>query len=192
MKPFCTARQGLAATQAFIDLLDGGLDPRSIERISVFTPPAYAGMIAQGVNPASRTSGFVSVGFQMGLAACHRAHLWDLDRASVMNDPQVLDLVRRVTVEPDSALAADFPRRWPARIEVHAAGQVETRTLLIAPGDPEAPLDDEAFARKAHRILDPLFGAPQADELLWLAGEGLTNDLALARLAAAFTSALQP
>ena len=191
MKPFCTARQGLAATQAFIDLLDAGLDPRSIESIRVFAPPAYAGMIGQTAHSASRTSGFVSVGFQMGLAAFRRDHLWDLDRASVMDDPQVLGLAQRVTVEPDAALAADFPRRWAARIEVRAAGRTEERTLTVAPGDPDARLDDDAFVRKAHRILDPLFGAPQADELLWLAGEGLSSDLALAKLASAFAAAAQ-
>ena len=191
MKPFSTARQGLAATQAFIDLLDEGLDPRTVESIRIYAPPAYVGMIGLRADPATPASSFVSVAFQMGLAAFRRDRLWDVDRTAVMDDPQVRALAARVSVEADPALAAEFPRRWPARIVVEANGSATTRSISISPGDPDNRLDDDAFARKAHRILDPLFGAPMADEILWQAGNGLVSDLGLARLAADFEAAVQ-
>jgi 2-methylcitrate dehydratase PrpD len=138
LKPFCTARQGLAATQALIDLLDEGLDPRTIEAIKVRVPSAYAGMLSQRVDPTNRSSSIVSVGFQMALAALRRDSLWDIDRTAAMRDPAALGLAKRVSVEADPALQTEFPRHWPAAIEVVAGGSVIKRSVHIAAAIPSA------------------------------------------------------
>ena len=190
MKPFCTARQALGATEAFISLLDDGLDPHSVESVKVRVPQAYAGMISGAIDPANRSSGFVNAGFQMGLAAFQRAHLWDLDRMAVMRDRDVLGFASKVSVEADAALQQQFPKRWPASIEVSVAGKVHLRTLEVITGDPDKPLDDAALAIKAHRILDPLLGAEEAARLIAIAHGGLDDDGASARLCETFCAVM--
>ena len=191
MKPFCTARQALGATEAMIGLLDEGLDPHSIESVKVRAPQAYAGMISGAIDPASRSTGFVNAGFQMGLAAFSRAHLWDLDRVNVMNNPEVLAFARKVSVEPDAELQKQFPKRWPAEIEVRAGGRTLHRAAHEVTGDPDKPLDDAALALKAHRILDPLFGMNNAARMISIAHGGLNDAAACQKLCAAFGAVMQ-
>jgi 2-methylcitrate dehydratase PrpD len=190
MKPFCTARQALGATEAFISLLDSGLDPDTIESVKVRVPQAYAGMISGAIDPASRSTGFVNAGFQMGLAAFQHAHLWDLDRMAIMGNRKVLDFASRVSVEPDASLQQLFPKQWPASIEVTAGGKVVTRKIETVSGDPDKPLDDAALATKAHRILDPLVGPTEAERLIATAHGGLNDPAACAALCDAFAAVM--
>ena len=183
MKPFCTARQALAATEALIELLDGGLDPRAIDGIRVRAPATYAGMISQPVDPANRTSGIVSVAFQMGLAARQRGHLWDLDRAAVMNDPEVLSFASKVDVVADAELQKELPGRWPAAITVMTSAGNFEREVLSATGDPDRRLDDAAVAVKGKRILAPLFGDARASEMVEAAAGALDDAESCRRVA---------
>ncbi len=192
MKPFCTARQALGATEAFISLLDEGLDPRGVDAVKVRVPRAYAGMISGAVDPASRSTGFVNAGFQMGLAAFQRERLWDLDRMSVMNDREVLGFASKVKVEPDDAMQKLFPKHWPAAIEVSAGGKVIHRALDVITGDPDKPLDDAALAVKAHRILDPLVGAGEAAKLVAIARGWDKDAAACVKLCEAFGAVMPP
>ena len=57
MKPFCTARQALGATQAMIELVDEGLDPATIDSVKVRVPNAYQAMISAPIDPSSRSTG---------------------------------------------------------------------------------------------------------------------------------------
>ncbi len=186
MKPFCTARQALGATQAMMELLDEGLDPDSVESISVRVPLSHAGMISQAVDPASRATGFVSAGFQMGLAAYRRDHLWDLDRAAVMSDARVLDFARKTRVAGDAELQREFPKRWPASIEVTASGHTLRRTVMTPKGDPSVPLDTAALADKARRLLEPLTGAEEAARLIGIARDGFRDAAACKSLCGTF------
>ena len=188
MKPFCTARQALGATDAMMALFDEGLDPRAVESVRVRAPRAYTAMISGAIDPANRSSGFVNAGFQMGLAGFRRAHLWDLDRMSVMADPDVLAFAKKVTVEPDDSLQTDFPRQWPAAIDVRANGATLTRENRVVIGDPGRRLDETALAAKAHRILDPLVGETEAERLAATARDGLKDTASCARLCEAFAT----
>ena len=175
MKPFCTARQALGAADAFMELLDEGLDPRDIESITVRAPQTYVGMISGAINPGNRSSGFVNAGFQMGLAAFRRDRLWDLDRLEVMNDPDVLALAKKTRVIADAELQKLFPHRWPAIIDVVAGGKTLTREAISVTGDPDRRLDDARLEDKASRILTPLVGAAQARTTIDAAMHGLEN-----------------
>ena len=46
LKPFCSAKQGIAAIEAFRTILDRGVRAETISKVRVRVPPAYAGMIA--------------------------------------------------------------------------------------------------------------------------------------------------
>ena len=190
MKPFCTARQALGPTDAFMALLDDGLDPRAVDSVVVRAPQTYVGMISQPVDPANRLSGFVNAGFQMGLAAFRRDHLWDLDRSTVMNDADALALAARVSVVADPALQAEYPRRWPAIIEVRVGDRIIERAAMAVTGDPDRRLDDAAVAAKGSRLLTPLMGEARARETVEAAMSGLTSRSHCERLVSTFAAAV--
>lgn len=159
IKPFSTARQALSPTQALQDLISEGLDPHAIDSIEVRVPEAYAGMISRPL-AAWRSSGYSNAGFQMALAALKPAHLLDLDRSSVMQDAELLAFARKVQVKADPLLQEDFPRRWPAEIEVRCGAQV-LRCKVVSPrGDAANRLSQDEIAAKAGALLDGVQSSP--------------------------------
>ena len=56
MKPFCSAKQSIAAVEALRPILRCGTAPASIASIKVRVPPAYAGMIATKAQDGGRTT----------------------------------------------------------------------------------------------------------------------------------------
>jgi 2-methylcitrate dehydratase PrpD len=148
-KTFPTARQGANALVAFRDLLrDEELDPAQIVRVEVEVPPACARLIAQPLDPANRLMLIANAGFQFGAAAYAPELLAEVDRQGPF-PAAVLAFAERVAVAPSTALEADFPRRWGARVVVELAGgrRVERTRHTIA-GDPEEPLTPAALAAK--------------------------------------------
>lgn len=186
-KPFSTARQALAPTQALMDLLDGGLSVAHIQSIRVCVPPAYARMISQPVDRRSRSSGYVSAPFQMALAALRRGALWDLDRSLVMQDDDLHAFAARISVEPDADLQQAYPARWQGRIEVSTAAGVITRSVEDAHGDAANPLDDAAMEKKAVALLSSRLGEAQARATWRTGSQGFDSAESLRR----FTQMLQ-
>ena len=168
-KPFSTARQALAPTQALIDLLAAGLAVECIQSIRVFVPPAYERMISQPIDRRSRASGYVSAPFQMALAALRREALWDLDRSLVMQDDDLHAFAARISVEADVGLQAAYPARWQGRIQVTTADGVITRSVEDAHGDAANPLENEEMEKKAIALLSPALGEAKA-RAAWATG----------------------
>ena len=186
LKPFSTARQALAPTQALLELLSEGLRADAVEAIVVRTPHSYAGMISQPIRPDNRGSGYVSAAFQMALAALEARHLWDLDRAVVMHDREILDFAAKVKVEADHDLQSYYPDRWPGEIEVTTRNGVVRRRIIDVRGDASRPLTKEERHAKARNLLEPLIGADDAVTLSRLTDEIFASTTNMA----AFKSAL--
>ena len=83
MKPFCLAKQAIAAVEAFQAIVqDENVRSDAITKIRVRVPPAYAGMIATRAEPGVRQSTLVSVAYQIALAALAPERLYDVDRSA--------------------------------------------------------------------------------------------------------------
>jgi 2-methylcitrate dehydratase PrpD len=189
MKPFCSAKQGIAAVEAFRGLLQEGVRTDAIEKVRVQVPKAYAAMIATRAVPGARQSTMVSVAHQIALAALAPQRLYDVDRSTPQPDAAVADLSAKIEVVPDVTLEQFYPRHWPAEVEVDAGGKTFRRRVVAAAGDPEHPLDRDALDDKAHRVLDPLLGAARVDGWLGLCHGALESSTACERLATAFADA---
>lgn len=189
MKPFCSAKQAIAAVEAFRALLQEGVRADAIDKVRVRVPKAYAAMIATRAVPGARQSTMVSVAHQLALAALAPQRLYDVDRSTADADAAVTQLEAKIEVVPDAALEAFYPPHWPAEVEVEAGGQMFRRRVIETLGDPEHPLDRAAVDDKAHCMLDPLVGAARVDEWLRLCHDGLLNYAACERLAAGFAAA---
>jgi 2-methylcitrate dehydratase PrpD len=189
MKPFCSAKQAIAAVEAFRALLREGVRADAIDKVQVRVPKAYAAMIATRAVPGARQSTMVSVAHQLALAALAPQRLYDVDRSTADADAAVTQLAAKIEVVPDASLEAFYPQHWPAEVEVEAGGQIFRRRVIETRGDPEHPLDRVAVDDKAHRVLDPLVGAARVDAWLRLCHDGLQDGVACERLAAAFAGA---
>ena len=190
IKPWCSAKQAIAATQAFRAMLADGLSVDHIESVTVRVPPAYADMIGGQANQTNRSSTFSSVRYQMALAAFLPEGLYDVCRERIFWDERVPALMQKIAVEKDEALTAHYPRRWPAKLIVKAGGATREWDLLDSPGDPGARFDDEALADKAARVLDPLVAAGAATTWLSDVDEAVLDHRLLPALAAKLEQAL--
>lgn len=180
LKPFCTSRQALSATVAMQELLAEGLDPATIESVLVHVPSAYAGMISTKLDPAVRATSYVSAGAQMAIAAFAPAHLYDVDRATILGDQRIQRLAALVHVEADPGMDANFPSCWPAAVEVRTTAGITSKRIVAATGDPTRRLDDAALASKATAVFDHIGLASKAAEIVEL-GRLTTGDAAACR-----------
>jgi 2-methylcitrate dehydratase PrpD len=186
LKPFCSAKQAIAAVEALRIVLESGVRPDAITALRVRVPPAYVQMISQKAQAGSRSSTLVSVARQLALRAYDPSRLLDVDRSETIVDPAILGFEAKVEVVADPDLAQYYPRRWPAELEVMASGAIMRERVVEAPGDPGRPLGDDEIAAKAHGVLDRLIGRDAAVALIEVGRHGLDDAAACGRLASSF------
>jgi 2-methylcitrate dehydratase PrpD len=172
IKPFCSAKQAIAAVEAFTTVIDGGVAPDTISKVVVRVPPAYSRMVAMKPEAGARSSTIVSASFQIGLAAYHRERLYDIERAAAMDEKAALALAGKIEIVADEALAEFFPATFPAEVEVVANGKSVRQRVTAANGDPGRQLDDAALFDKAKRILGAASAEPIKAGLDGLKSEG--------------------
>jgi 2-methylcitrate dehydratase PrpD len=185
LKPFCSAKQAISSIEALMALIDEGLAPETISKVSVRVPPPYAGMIAMKPGLDSRSSTIVSAAFQMGLAAHNRARLYDIERAEALLEHDAMAFADKVEIAADESLLESFPASYPAEIDVTAGGKMLRRRVTAAYGDPARPLDDAALHLKAERVWStPLMqGRSRAKTVVTLGLAGLQDRDSCKRLA---------
>jgi 2-methylcitrate dehydratase PrpD len=151
-KPWCAARQTMAATQALREAITAGVAPESIASVTVHVPPPTLKMIDHGVKPGDRASHLTSVQYHLALAACDPEALLDVGHSPAALSPDVHDFMGRISVEADAALLAYYPNAWPARIAVRTSQGVHEKTVVHVPGDPQRPFDERAVCDKFRRV----------------------------------------
>ena len=110
-KPWCAARQTMAATQALKEIIESGVAPAAMGEIRVSVLPPHLKMIDHGVVAGDRASHLTSVQYCMAVAALAPDTAFDLQQAPSALPPAVRGFLDKIKVEPDDALLADYPRR---------------------------------------------------------------------------------
>jgi 2-methylcitrate dehydratase PrpD len=151
-KPWCAARQTMAATQALREVMADGVAAESIASITVHVPPPTLKMIDHGVTPGDRASHLTSAQYHLALAAFDPEALLDVGHSPAVLSPDVQDFMGRVSVEADAALLAHYPKAWPARITVRTSQGVCEKTVVHVPGDPQRPFDERAVCDKFRHV----------------------------------------
>jgi 2-methylcitrate dehydratase PrpD len=188
LKPYCAAKQTIAAIDAFRNILGQGISPHDIVALRVAVPPAYAEMIGHRNAAASRTGRITSAAYQLALAAYRPDEMENVAPPNLAGDSEIAAFMARVEVVPDKALEQYFPERWPACVEaVLKDGRTETKLVVDARGDPPRSCDLDVRA-KFHRLSDPVVGRPAVNELAEACLAATEHDDALAILCAKFKS----
>src|SRR5262249_5157366 len=104
LKPYCTSRQALPGAEAMRAAIASGIDADSIESFTIFVPSAYAGMISQKLDPAVRSSSYVSGAGLAAIAAIDPDALYDVEREHVLADPRIFALAAKGDVKADPGL----------------------------------------------------------------------------------------
>ncbi len=187
LKPYCAAKQTVAAIDGFRDLLRAGVAPDAIASVRVAVPPAYAEMIGHR-NTGMRVGRITSVAYQLALAAHRPDELDNVARPNLSADPEIAAFMERVEVVADKSLEQYYPQRWPARVEARLKdGRSESKLVLDARGDP--PRFSEIDVRaKFHRLADRVIGKSAANELAEACLAATERDDALAILCAKLTT----
>jgi len=166
IKPYCAAKQTIAAIDGFRQVLARGRAADDITDIRVMTPPIYAKMIGHR-ECAQRIGRITSVAYQLALAALAPDRLAEVKRTNLSDEPKVATFMQRVSVTPEEALMAYFPRTWPARLEVHFQdGSVDSVLVSEAKGDPARPFVASDVDAKFRALTEPVLGRDESGRLL--------------------------
>jgi 2-methylcitrate dehydratase PrpD len=172
-KPWCAARQTMAAAQAIREIVDGGVTPSAMSEIVVGVPQPYLKMINHGVVTGDRASHLTSVAYQMALAALDPAASLDPSQSPERASKDIGNFMARISVKVDETLASYYPKSWPARVVVSASGRKHEKTVLQVPGDPERPLGETHLGEKFRSLVAPVVGEGAAENLLQLSFSAL-------------------
>ena len=140
-KPFCTSRQALSGTAAYLALAARErIDPRRVAAVRVEVPRDFAWMIEGKMRAGERLSTATSQSFMIAAAALDPGVLYDVQRDGPYGEALVA-FAQRVEVVASDAFDGVYPRLWPARVTVRLDdGGEHALTLEHPPGDPGRPL----------------------------------------------------
>ena len=175
-KPWCAARQTMAASQAVREIAADGVSPAAMKELVVSVPSPYLRMIDHGIVPGDRASHLTSVSYQMALAAFAPDALFDVKQVPERVSGEIGAFMAKVTVNADDNLLDHYPKSWPARLEVTTPTGKHERLVIHVPGDPERPFDESQVAAKFRRLTAPLIGERAADDLFRLSLTVIESD----------------
>jgi 2-methylcitrate dehydratase PrpD len=182
-KPWCAARQTMAATQALKEIVESGVAPATMDEIRVFVLPPHLKMIDHGVKSGDRASHLTSVQFAMAVAALFPDATPEVGQSPVGLLPPLQDFMSKIKVDADEGLLADYPRVWPARVRVTAGPTQHERLVTHVPGDPARPFDRARVRAKFLGFVGPALDTIKAERIFQHCVSALASG-ALASLAA--------
>jgi 2-methylcitrate dehydratase PrpD len=174
-KPWCAARQTMAATQGLRAIIESGFASDTITEVHAFVLPPHLKMIDHGVVAGDRASYLTSLPYCMAVAAVAPELAFDVQQSRPELPSAVHSFMSKIKVDPDESLLADYPRIWRARVVVTAsAGEIEHEVTGI-PGDPVWPFGREHVHAKFLRFVLPVFGSGLAEHILGHCAEVLSS-----------------
>ncbi|OGA20180.1 MAG: hypothetical protein A3H32_02890 [Betaproteobacteria bacterium RIFCSPLOWO2_02_FULL_63_19] len=174
-KPWCAARQTMAAAQGLREILDNGVAAAGIAAINAQVLPPTLKMVNHGIVSGERSSHLTSLPYQLACIALARESMLEIAQAPASVSEEIRAFMAKVNVQADESLMQHFPSVWPARVAVETAAGREDRLVLYIPGDPERPFGEREARAKFERAVAPLVGNAHADRL-WRASIDAVNE----------------
>jgi 2-methylcitrate dehydratase PrpD len=165
-KPWCAARQTMAAAQAAREIVEEGVAPAEMSELTVGVPPPILKMVDHGIVPGDRTSCLTSIPYQMALAALDPNATVSLAQAPEGVPEELKGFMAKISVKADEDLLQHYPRSWGARLTVATSSGKREKLVLHVPGDPERPFDELQVAAKFWRLTTRILGERAAENLL--------------------------
>ncbi len=167
-KPWCAARQTMAATTAFKDLRKV-IDVDDIFAVEAFVLPPHLKMVDHGIVEGDRMSYLTSLPYQIAASALAPEAGFDIGKVKPFMSDALRALMAKVKVTPDESLLAEYPKAWPGRVTIAAKSGRYELALSHVPGDPDRPFDLQQVQGKFRRLLTPLIGKADCEAIFALA-----------------------
>jgi 2-methylcitrate dehydratase PrpD len=174
-KPWCAARQTMAATQALKEIIESGVAPAAMSEITVAVLPPHLRMINHGVTAGDRASHLTSVQYCMAVAAMAPDTAFDIGQSPPRLSPLLQAFMQKIKVVADERLLSDYPRAWPARVTVTAGAARHDRLVTHVPGDPARAFDRARVRKKFLRFVAPVLGLQKAEHILTRCSDALAT-----------------
>lgn len=185
-KPWCAARQTMAATQGLKDILARRVAADEIVEIEAGVLPPHHAMIGHGVMPGDRASHLTSLPYQLALAALAPDAMFEVGQSPDRIPDPIAALMAKVMVTQNERLLARYPKVWPAHVRVAtASGAVHECEVEHVPGDARLPFDEAQVTEKFRRFVAPVLGEEGTETMLGLASAALDDAKAAPQLLAA-------
>jgi 2-methylcitrate dehydratase PrpD len=159
-KPWCSAKQAIAATEAFKRILARGVRADAIDEVVVEVPPPYFGMVGHRAPPQAGLAALTSAACRIALAAHDPARLDDIARSAAPGSAAVNALIAKVSVRADENLMRHYPARYPARVTIGR----EAELVIDAPGDPGTGYGAAEVCAKFRRFTGTDMAPPSLDD----------------------------
>lgn len=166
LKPFCTSRQGLAATEAFISLMkEESIDPASIDQIEVVVPSQYRSMIDRSRRPTTKLESR-GIHYQIALAALYPDELFDIEREHLRtSEPAACRIMDRIQVISSDRLSALYPEKWAGGVNIAVGDTTFEREILTPKGDADRPMNRTDIKKKFDSVSKHLSHPVSVDKL---------------------------
>jgi 2-methylcitrate dehydratase PrpD len=165
-KPWCAARQTMAATFGLRQLMDDGLAADDVTDIKVLLPPPHVTMVDHGVIKGDRASHLTSVPYQLAIAAIMPEAAYNVVQSPDAISDELRAFMDKVKVEPDESLLSDYPRLWRAHVRVASRKGPRGCDVSHIPGDPDRTFDSGDIKAKFRRFASPVLGAEATERIL--------------------------
>jgi 2-methylcitrate dehydratase PrpD len=143
-----------------------GTHPDDIDRIDVGTCAhgrVHVGSIAE---PTDQLGAQFSVQFSLALALLREAPGIDSYTTAQLDDPQLRDFARRVSVHEDQAATAEYPGNWGSIVTVKTrGGRTYRRRVRFPRGTAENPMSNREIWEKFSRNTEPVLGPRRSAEV---------------------------
>lgn len=167
IKPYPTARQGLAAIEAAREVADAWrIDASGIDTIVVHLPEPQRAIVDRPGPPPTRFASLVSVQYQIALALIAPDRLLDVRRTPPFVDDRVRGLISKIRVRRARDLDRYYPRAWPARVEITTGGRRYSRLVLHPRGDARNPFGWDEMLQKFLALAGAPIGEASASRVV--------------------------
>jgi 2-methylcitrate dehydratase PrpD len=164
-KPYACCRWLHAALDAWQAIAGQGIDHREVERIEVFTFQRAVDL-PNAPDPASLEQAQFSLPFCLAVAALEGPGALLPLPVDLLGQPRLASFARKVNLQLDLALEAEFPAQAGARLAVHTTKGVFSGQVDHPRGDPVHPLSVEELTSKFFILAGHLLEHEAAERIL--------------------------
>ena len=171
IKPHACCRYKQGPLDLVLDIVKThDLKPSDINNINIYIVqtglPIVALPEAEKRNPKSSVDAQFSMHFGAAVAVLYRKTLLEQYDDRVVNLPEVKELMNKVYCFRGEDLEKEFPKKWPARVEIETSKGTFSDRIDYPKGDPENPLSWEEMITKFNYVTAPVYDENQQQQLI--------------------------
>ncbi|WP_167577633.1 MmgE/PrpD family protein [Ammoniphilus sp. YIM 78166] len=165
----CRYKQG--PMDLIIDIVKANqLRPEDIEQVHVYLVQTALPIVCEPVegkrNPQSSVDAQFSMPYGAAVAILYQKTLLEAYDQGTVDAPQVKEMMQKVYCHHDPTLDLEFPKKWPARVEIVSTKGTFVGSIEYPKGDPENPLSWDELIAKFNYVTEPVYSKSQQDEIV--------------------------